>query len=103
MNEFRVSHFFAVIFLLYFIHIHFANPGFLPEFTLMNRTSPKRLQKLRFPNFAGIGSFESRWDLPHFSASAAATQKTIHAPPGPRKSVLEERAGRFQEEDEPVS
>ncbi|MFJ5697604.1 hypothetical protein, partial [Arthrobacter sp. NPDC093139] len=41
-----VSHFFAAMFIAYFIHIHFANPGCFPEIHFVNRIRPALLEAL---------------------------------------------------------
>jgi hypothetical protein len=81
----------------YFIHFHFANPVVFPEFTLWNESAHHEVKHFFNPMLShtvkllhfllGVGRY--------FSASAAATQKTLHAPPQPCKSAAKERAKRL--------
>jgi hypothetical protein len=85
-----VPHFFAAMFIAYFIHIHFANPGYFPDIHFRKTNPPSTIES--FSSFSALNMkncFSVKGVCHH---SAAATQKTLHAPPRPCKSAAEERA-----------
>jgi hypothetical protein len=90
MNSF-VSLSFAAMFIAYFIHIHFANPGYSLEIHFVERIRPAKFEaifhirvqrrQICFSILVGVGRH-----------STVATQKTLHAPLRPCKSAGGERA-----------
>ncbi|MEO5319925.1 hypothetical protein PV761_15215, partial [Arthrobacter sp. CC3] len=44
-NEFFCYHFFAAMFLAYFIHFHFANPVILPKFTWWSESAQQNMKQ----------------------------------------------------------
>ncbi|MEQ4520250.1 hypothetical protein ABLI39_12930, partial [Pseudarthrobacter sp. B907] len=90
VNSFA-SFFFAAMYLAYFIHFHFANPEVFPNFTSSKRIRPAKFEAISISRIVCKKNCFSLLGVCHHSA--AATQKTLHAPLRPCKSAGEERAG----------
>jgi hypothetical protein len=88
--NFFVSLSFAAMFTAYFIHFHFANPGFSLEIRLVERIRPAKLEAI-FLSTLSVNRIASRVLVGVGRHSTVATQKTLHAPCRPRKSAVKER------------
>jgi hypothetical protein len=90
--EFDVPHFLAAMFLLYFIHFNFANPGFLPKFIQAKRISHRVDKFSDLRTFVYKGSLAINGILSQFFRISGGDSENNTRSPGAAQVGPEERA-----------